>query len=74
MTLTDRHFGTSFFNPAGGGDPIAKHRAVEVLKRLHSRQKDIAAMSFETLFAERVQHLLFRFSDGYQPHSLVGTF
>ena len=21
MTLTDRHFGTSFFNPAGGGDP-----------------------------------------------------
>ena len=22
MLLTDRHFGTSFFNPAGGGDPI----------------------------------------------------
>lgn len=22
MMLTDRHFGTSFFNPAGGGDPI----------------------------------------------------
>ncbi|AKJ27788.1 cytochrome c oxidase subunit I [Caldimonas brevitalea] len=22
MTLTDRHFETSFFNPAGGGDPI----------------------------------------------------
>ncbi len=22
MTLTDRHFGTSFFNPAAGGDPI----------------------------------------------------
>jgi cytochrome c oxidase subunit 1 len=22
MTLTDRHFGTSFFNAAGGGDPI----------------------------------------------------
>ncbi|MFZ9544657.1 MAG: cbb3-type cytochrome c oxidase subunit I, partial [Hylemonella sp.] len=22
MTLTDRHFGTSFFNPAAGGDPV----------------------------------------------------
>ncbi|WP_137937065.1 cytochrome c oxidase subunit I [Chitinivorax sp. B] len=22
MLLTDRHFGTSFFNPAGGGDPV----------------------------------------------------
>ncbi len=22
MMLTDRHFGTSFFNPAGGGDPV----------------------------------------------------
>ncbi|MDB5889524.1 MAG: cytochrome c oxidase, subunit [Polaromonas sp.] len=22
MTLTDRHFGTSFFNPASGGDPV----------------------------------------------------
>src|SRR3954466_14929278 len=22
MTLTDRHFGTVFFNPAGGGDPV----------------------------------------------------
>jgi integrase len=58
----------------GGRWLIAKHRAVEVLKRLHGRQKDIAAMSFETLFAERVPHLLFRFSDGYQPQSLVGTF
>jgi integrase len=31
-------------------------------------------MSFETLFAARVPHLLFRHSDGHQAHSLVGTF
>jgi integrase len=58
----------------GGRWLIAKHRAVEVLKRLHARQRDICDMSFETTFAERVPHKLFRFSDGYQPPSLNGTF
>jgi len=58
----------------GGRWLIAKHKAVDVLKRLHARQKDIAAMSFETTLESRVPHLLFRFSDGHQPHSLVGTF
>ncbi len=58
----------------GGRWLIAKHRAVEVLKRLHARQRDICDMSFETTFAERVPHKLFRFSDGYQPTSLNGTF
>lgn len=58
----------------GGRWLIAKHRAVEVLRRLHARQKDICSMSFETTLESRVPHLLFRFSDGHQPHSLVGTF
>jgi integrase len=58
----------------GGRWLIAKHRAVEVLKRLHARQRDICDLSFETTFAERVPHKLFRFSDGYQPPSLNGTF
>ena len=31
-------------------------------------------MSFETLFESRVPDKLFRFSDGYQPPSLNGTF
>jgi integrase len=31
----------------GGRFLIAKHRAVDVLKRLHARQKDIAMMAFE---------------------------
>ena len=58
----------------GGRWLIAKHRAVDVLKRLHARQKDICDLSFETTLTTRVPHLLFRFSDGHQPHSLVGTF
>jgi integrase len=31
-------------------------------------------LSFETLFQQRVTEPLFRFSDGYQPQSFVGTF
>ena len=58
----------------GGRWLIAKHKAVDVLRRLHARQKDIAALSFETTLESRVPHLLFRFSDGHQPQSLVGTF
>jgi integrase len=58
----------------GGRWLIAKHRAVDVLKRLHARQLDIRHMEFDELLRSRVTHLLFRFSDGYQPHSFVGTF
>jgi integrase len=58
----------------GGRWLIAKHRAVDVLKRLHSRQRDIAELSFETTLTTRVPHLLLRFSNGYQPSSLNGTF
>jgi integrase len=58
----------------GGRFLIAKHRTVEVLKRLHSRQKDMAEISFDEVLKTRIPHLLFRFSDGHQPHSLVGTF
>ena len=53
---------------------ITKHSAVAVLRRLHARQRDISALSFETLFEARVPQMLFRFSDGYQPQSFVGTF
>jgi integrase len=58
----------------GGRWLIAKHKAVDVLRRLHARQRDICQLSFETTLESRVPHLLFRFSDGHQPHSLVGTF
>jgi integrase len=58
----------------GGRWLIAKHRAVDVLRRLHARQRDIAEMAFEDVLTARVPHLLFRFSDGHQPHSFIGTF
>ncbi len=58
----------------GGRWLIAKHRAVDVLKRLHARQADIKDIDFESLFATRVPHKLFRFSTGYQPPSFNGTF
>jgi len=58
----------------GGRWLIAKHRAVDVLRRLHARQTDLKHISFEDMFAERVPHLLFRFTNGYQPPSMNGTF
>jgi integrase len=58
----------------GGRWLIAKHKAVDVLKRLHARQTDLKHISFDNMFAERVPHLLFRFADGYQPPSMNGTF
>ena len=58
----------------GGRWLIAKHAAVEVLRRLHARQADIADVAFEDVLTTRVPQLLFRFSSGHQPHSLVGTF
>jgi integrase len=58
----------------GGRWLIAKHRAVDVLRRLHARQQDIQHLSFDELLTQRVTHKLFRFSNGYHPHSFVGTF
>lgn len=58
----------------GGRWLIAKHSAVEALKRLHSRQSDIKHIDFEELLKTRVPNKLFRFRDGYQPPSLNGTF
>lgn len=58
----------------GGRWLIAKHAAVDVLRRLHARQQDIEHLSFDELLTQRVTHKLFRFSNGYHPHSFVGTF
>jgi len=58
----------------GGRWLIAKHAAVDVLRRLHQRQQDIQHLTFDELLSQRVTHKLFRFSNGYHPHSFVGTF
>jgi integrase len=58
----------------GGRWLIAKHRAVDVLKRLHSRQQTHNEIEFEQLLKARTAHKLFIFSNGYQPPSLNGTF
>jgi integrase len=53
---------------------IAKHSAVDVLRRLHKRQNAIKEIAFENLFTSPVKFKLFTFADGYQPPSLNGTF
>lgn len=63
----------------GGRWLIAKHAAVAVLERLHARQTALNSQSLETtLLGEVVEksanHLLFTFSNGYQPTSLNGAF
>lgn len=58
----------------GGRWLIAKHSAVEALRRLHARQQDIKDITFEALFQQRIPFAIFRFSTGYQPPSLNGTF
>jgi integrase len=58
----------------GGRWLIAKHKAVDVLKRIHSRQTQLQHIDFDELLKTKVTHKLFTFTDGYQPPSLNGTF
>ena len=43
---------------------IAKHRAVDVLKRLHAAQQDIARIPFDELFEQQLDLRVFRAGDG----------
>ena len=58
----------------GGRWLIAKHAAVDVLRRLHQRQSDIASMEFEQLLTSNAHHLVFRTSLLHQPARLDGAF
>lgn len=58
----------------GGRWLIAKHAAVDVLKRLHARQKTLSNISFEDLLNLKNKNNVFAYSNGIQPHDLRGTF
>ncbi len=58
----------------GGRWLIAKHKALDVLQRLHQQQADIANIVFVDLFNTRIPHKLFRNHYNYQTPSLNGTF
>ena len=58
----------------GGRWLIAKHAAVDVLKRLHSRQKSLSDINFDDLLKSKNKHKVFAYSNGAQPHDLRGTF
>ena len=58
----------------GGRWLIAKHAAVDVLRRLHQRQSDIANMDFEQLLTSNAHQLVFRTSLLHQPARLDGAF
>ena len=58
----------------GGRWLIAKHAAVDVLRRLHQRQSDVASMEFEQLLTSNAHQLVFRTSQLHQPARLDGAF
>jgi integrase len=58
----------------GGRWLIAKHKVIDALMRLHQRQIDIQHLTFEELLSSKIKAKVFRFSHGYQPHDLRGTF
>lgn len=58
----------------GGRWLIAKHAAVDVLRRLHQRQSDVANMEFEQLLTSNAHQLVFRTSQLHQPARLDGAF
>jgi len=66
----------------GGRWLIAKHAALAVLERLHARHVTLNTQSLETTLQgegndkvkKAANHLVFTFSNGYQPTSLNGAF
>jgi len=53
---------------------IAKHTAVAVLERMAARDALCTGMTLDAVFAERIDALLFRFSDDTQPYHFNAVF
>ena len=58
----------------GGRWIIAKHKAEEALKRLHSRQRAVWDIPFDRLLETRVPERIFVFANGHQPARIDGAF
>ena len=58
----------------GGRWLIAKHAAMDALRRLHARQSDIAGISFDQLLTSNCSQLIFRCADLHQPARVDGMF
>ena len=58
----------------GGRWLIAKHKAIDALKRLHSRQFAVKDISFDRLFESRAPQRIFVFPNGHQPARIDGAF
>lgn len=52
---------------------IAKHEAIAVLHRLHSRQKDICSLEFERVLGQSTKYI-FRNALGFRPRTFNGMF
>ena len=52
---------------------IAKHEAIDVLHRLHSRQKDICSLEFERVLGQSTKYI-FRNALGIRPRTFNGMF
>ena len=58
----------------GGRWLIAKHKAIDALKRLHSRQLAVKNIPFDRLFESRAPQRIFVFPNGHQPARIDGAF
>lgn len=58
----------------GGRWLIAKHAAVDVLRRIHARKRDVTGLTFDQLLTSNCSQLVFRCADLHEPARVDGMF